>query len=527
MGPRANSMSERTGHHWLQLVILAVLVGCGSPPAEVTNGAADSWSVTAWGQRFEVFPEIDPLVVGQVAMAHTHVTRLADFAPWVEARVEIVLAGPHGEEVFGADQPDRPGIYSIAVTPSQSGEADLSFRIHAPEGLEEISGGTVQVATAAGSDTLLRAPAPRGGTDGGQPISFLKEQQWKSLFATSWVQKGRLAQSVVGLATFRPPAGGESTVTAPMDGVIQPAGGSHSWPFVGLRVAKGASLFRVVPLVAPERSLAALEAELATLTTELNTAKARRARLEELLELEATSQREVEEARERTETLELRRRAAKEDLAAARSARGGTTGDRPGIALDAPFSGEIAAVTATLGATVESGDSLARLVRTDSVWIEVALPPKDARRIATTGIRGLVLEDPEIGAMRIDDGISLISVAPEVSPSTGTVTVLIEVPNSTGFALGSTVTAQLLSSEDRAGIVVPASALVDDGGIPIVYLQLSGENFVRQEVSVLARQGDRVLLDQLIPGQRLVTRGGDAIRRSSLMSSGEAQGHVH
>jgi hypothetical protein len=61
----------------------------------------------------------------------------------------------------------------------------------------------------------------------------------------------------------------------------------------------------------------------------------------------------------------------------------------------------------------------------------------------------------------------------------------------------------------------------------VVYLQLSGESFARQEVDVLERQGDRLLVDRLVAGQRLVDSGGEAIRRSSLMASGEAHGHVH
>jgi hypothetical protein len=44
---------------------------------------------------------------------------------------------------------------------------------------------------------------------------------------------------------------------------------------------------------------------------------------------------------------------------------------------------------------------------------------------------------------------------------------------------------------------------------------------------VVERQGDRLLVDRLVAGQRLVDRGGEAIRRSSLMASGEAHGHVH
>ena len=519
----------RSRPSWVGALPALFLLACGTaPPAEPPPADGETWSVTAWGERFEVFPEVDALVAGQTAEAHTHVTRLADFTPVVDGRVEIVLVDASGEQVFGADQVLRPGIFDIEVTPRQAGDADVLFRIHDAEGTEEIRGGRVRVGTADAPGGLLDASSPPAGSDGGEPISFLKEQQWQSSFATAWVEEGRLAESVAGLATFRPPAGGESTVTAQVDGVVQPPGASTAWPFVGRYVERDSPLFRVVPLVASERSLATLEAELETLATELESALARRSRLEELLALEATSGRELEEARVRVLTLEARHWAAEQDLESARSSREGGA-DGAGISLRAPFSGRIAAVSTTPGATVAAGDSLARLVRTDVVWIEVALPPQGARRLAASGVRGLVLEDPESEPVRVEEGLSLVSVAPEVSPRTGTVTVLLQVPGpgGAGFALGSTVAAQILLADEETGIVVPESALVDDGGVPVVFLQLSGESFGRQRVTVLERQGDRARVERLAPGQRLVTRGGDAIRRSSLMASGEAEGHVH
>jgi len=526
--PRMVTSTDRAaGRSWPVFVALVVLLGCAGPrPKEAPKDETESWSVTAWGDRFEVFPEVNALVAGQAAVAHTHVTRLADFAPVVEARVEIILAGPAGEQVFAAERADRPGIFAIEVVPAETGEADLLFRIHDSEGTEEIRGGRVRIGTAESPGSLVRAPAPRGSSDGGEALSFLKEQQWKSAFGTAWVREGRLSRSVSGLATVRPPAGGESTVTSPMDGVVQPPAGPGRWPFVGLRVDRGSPLFRVVPVVAPERSLAALEAELSTLAAELGTARARFARLQELLALDATSEREVEEARVRVETLAARHEAASRDLAAARSVREGGASGRS-LPLKAPFAGEIAAVHATPGSTVSAGDALARLVRTDAVWIEVAVPPNGARRLASQGVRGLVLDDPESGPVRVEEGLSLVSIAPEISPRTGTITVLLAAPGALDLALGSTVAAQILSAEEQSGVVVPATALVDDGGVTVVYLQLSGESFVRQEVTVLERQGDRVLVDHLVAGQRLVTQGGDAIRRSSLMAGGEAHGHAH
>ncbi len=531
-GQKAGAPTRGVPGHGLTAIFAALpvlLLGCvNSPAAEEHGHSHEAWTVTALGERFEVFPEIDALEVGHTAMAHTHVTRLADFGPLVEGTVEIVLVDGEGEQVFGAGESADPGHFLVEVTPRRTGEADLLFRIDDGNGIEEIPAGRVRVGAADHAEGLIQAPELPAGSDGGEPVAFLKEQQWQGRFATSWVEEGHLALSVSGVATFRPPAGGESTVTAQVDGVVQPPADARSWPFVGRRVERDAPLFRVVPLVASERSLATLEGELEALAVELESARSRSTRLQELLALEAVSERDVEETGVRARTLEARHRAAERDLESARSSREGGA-DGAGISLKAPFSGRIAAVSTTPGATVSAGDSLARLVRTDVVWIEVALPPQDARRLASAGLRGVVLDDPESGPVRIDEGLSLVSVSPELSPRTGTVTVLLEAPGlaGSGFALGSTVAAQVLMAGEESGIVVPASALVDDGGVPVVFLQLSGEDFQRQTVTVLGRQGDEVLVGGLAPGQRLVTRGGDAIRRSSLMASGEAHGHVH
>ena len=504
------------------LLVAALLVsGCAASAVEDQLAGSDSWSITAWGKLYEIFPEVGPLVAGELATAYTHVTALEDFTPLIDGKVEIVLSGPSGEQVFAASEPARPGIFHVAVRPEATGEYDLTFRIASAAGQEELRGGRVKVGAAESPGGVIVAPAPKASVDGGEPLTFLKEEQWRSDFATSWVREGSLRSSVTGLARVRPPAGGAATVTSPVDGVLRP----EVWPYPGSRVQQGEALFGVVPRVASDRSLPTLEAELASLQAELATARTRYSRLEELYSLEATSQRELEEARARVETLEARYLAASRDLESANSARqGGASG---ALTIRAPFTGEIASVSASPGETVAAGNPLARLVRTDRLWLEVSLAPRVARQLAADSVSGVVLTFPEGPPVRFEEGLSLVSVAPEMDPATGTVTVLLEAPPTAGLILGTSAQAQILLADTLPGIVVPASALVDDGGVAVVYLQLSGESFVRQEVHVLERQGDRLLVDRLVPGQRLVERGGEAIRRSSLMASGEAQGHVH
>ena len=93
--------------------------------------------------------------------------------------------------------------------------------------------------------------------------------------------------------------------------------------------------------------------------------------------------------------------------------------------------------------------------------------------------------------------------------------------------IGTPVEAEILLAGERAGIVVPETTLVDDGGLPVVYLQSGGESFVRAEVKVLARQSGMALVEGLELGSRVVERGGNAIRRATLVSQDVGEGHVH
>jgi len=92
---------------------------------------------------------------------------------------------------------------------------------------------------------------------------------------------------------------------------------------------------------------------------------------------------------------------------------------------------------------------------------------------------------------------------------------------------GLRATAQILLPGEVEGMLLPDSAVVDDAGVSVVYIQLEGETFSRRVVGVKHRQGDLVLVEGVLPGERVVTVGGAAIRRASLLASGSVEGHVH
>ncbi len=485
----------------------------GASPAADGEG----WSVTAWGERYEVFAETGPLIAGIAATSNAHVTVLSSFAPLKEGTVTLVLRGPGAQESFKQERPKRDGIFPIELKPRSEGTFDLAFRIESPAGPEEIAAGRVRVGSAAspGGGLAQDGPAPPEG------VSFLKEQQWRTEFATAPVRDGALAESVEGPAQVKASGGGEVVLTAALDATVA----SSPWPHAGLDVAEGATLFRLVPRVG-DRSLPELRAEAASLEADREVARRRVERLTELLRVEATSEAELERARASLASLEARLVSARGGVS---TATGASRQEAADILVRAPWPGRVAEVSVTPGQTVAAGGSLGRLVKVRPLWLVVALRPEAAARVQAAP-QGLYLKRPgHQTPIEVSAGdLRLVSRSPEVDPRTASLAVILEVNRSVAdLPLGSAVEAELRLAGERRGIVVPLSALLDDSGAIFAYVQLEGESFARREVRILSRLGDQALVEGLRPGERLVTRGAGAVRRSSLLSAGAPEGHVH
>jgi RND family efflux transporter MFP subunit len=512
------------------VTFLAALVFAACGPNDGTDhdlgsNEPESWAVTAWGQHFELFPEIDALVAGETAGAHVHVTVLEGFTPATEGSVTVVLLGEAGtQERFTSTTAVRPGIFNVEIKPGEAGDRELYFEIEVGGVTETIPGGTVRVGSADAPGGLVNPPHSPPAVDGGEVMDFLKEQQWRTRFATAWAVEDALRSSVTGTSRVEPPAGGDVSLTAPVDGVVR----ATAWPYTGQPVATGDGLLSLIPSAPTQRSLADLEASVLELEALADAAAAREKRLEGLLAREAASRRQVEQARAEATGLQARLEAGQAELAAAEAARQGR-GGVSGLGIRAPFVGRVAEVRVSPGEHVAAGTTLLRVVRERPVWIRVALIPEHAGLLAG-GIAGLVL-DTGATAVPVEmaaDEVRLIAIAPEVDPSSGTVAVLIEVQRTVDeLKPGLRATAQILLPGEVEGIVLPDAAVIDDAGVSVVYVQLGGESFSRREVEIRHRQGERVVVDNVLPGERIVTLGGAAIRRASLLASGSVEGHVH
>jgi cobalt-zinc-cadmium efflux system membrane fusion protein len=354
------------------------------------------------------------------------------------------------------------------------------------------------------------APKEQGGDASG--IKFLKEQQWKTPgLATAFATGGTVTGSFQATGQIVPAAGRIARVSAPIAGVVELSGLAQS-PAPGQRVTKGQTLAVLTPTLGEGGSA------LAQARAELREAEDEHERAKRLYEVEAVPQRRLHEA-------EIRLTAAREALTAF-SGSGSARADGR-VVLRAPIAGAIASRTLAPGSRVEAGTELFTVVDPSIVWLEVNVPAADAARVGKTASAGTRFRVPGSDvAHPVRRAISVGSIIDSVSR---TVPVIYEVANPDGtFKIGMTAQVAVGTGQPVEGVVIPSSAVLDEDGRPIGYVQTDGELFEKRELIVGGTSGDRMLVRSGIKtGERVVTGAAYQVRLASLSTSVPEHGHEH
>jgi membrane fusion protein, heavy metal efflux system len=505
--------------YWIPMLLL--MASCSRPaPEPVAEPEIEPLAVTQWTAKTELFAEYPPLVVGQTSRFAIHLTRLDTYKALTAGRVEVHLTGGTGSaEVFSADAPSRPGIFGVDVTPTREGSREMAIVLRLP-GLDDehrVGGVTVYRDQA----SALAAPAP--DAPAAETISFLKEQQWALDFGTAVVGVAPVRESVRVSAIVQARPGGAADVVAPIDGRL--ARVADVLP--GAAVTAGQELARVQPPPSAPAELPQIRQAQAEAATALQLAMRDRERAERLVSAGAAPQKRLDEARAAEEQAQARVSGAEARLAQYQSARtaGAGASDEGLFVLRSPVGGVVAERTATNGANVSAGTMLFRVI--DARQVQVAGQVREADLARARQATTAELEVPGQHA-RVPAG-RLTGLGRVLDPATRTVPITFALDNGAlGLAVGQSVFLHLLLDEAASEPVVPASALVDDAGRPIVFVQREGEAFERRPVTLGARSGSVVQVTSGVKaGERVVTTGAYLVRLASLSTQVPSHGHVH
>ena len=173
---------------------------------------------------------------------------------------------------------------------------------------------------------------------------------------------------------------------------------------------------------------------------------------------------------------------------------------------------------------MEQGQLLFRVVAVDVVHVVAHLPEADLPAAASVA-------DAELVAAGQNAPIPLgrpASRSRVLDPASRTLPVIFSLARPpAALAVGQRVSVRLFTSSGVEAVAVPVSALVDDAGRPVVFVQREGESFARRPVTLGARDGAYVVVEGIQPGDRVVVRGAPLIRLAALSTAVPSHGHVH
>lgn len=506
------------------LVVSLIVTSCGSnddhghahgaDADHSHDGEAATLVFTDYTESTELFVEFPALVVGRGSTFAAHVTRLSDFEPLTSGQVDVLLE-TNGTTVarFRVREPARSGIFSPVVQPRDAGAFDLVLEVRdGPLSARHELGSVTVFANA--SSVVVNQPEGEGD------IGYLKEQQWSNPFATMIAAERPLRRSVPGFGTVLAPADAGAEIRAPAEGYfaatqIAPAGttvaANDVLGYLVPRLGEGTDFGSL--LVALERA----QAEHALVQHDVE-------RFVDLFSKGAIPERRLIEARRRATVTGA-------ELAAARSrVEQYQRGDqRAGIALRAPVPGSVIEANVRPGAYVQSGDRLFRIASPERRWLEIRVPERYADALPSASGAWLGVSGKGTVVLDTESHARVVQIGSAIDPVTRSASVVIEYPANAGPAsVGSRHAASVFVTDAEYRLAVPRSALVEDEGRTVVYVQTGGEIFVRRAVEPGIVDGRFVeVLSGLKADERVVSKGAYLVRLAAAGGDDIGHGHAH
>ena len=458
-------------------------------------------AVTQWTDQLEMFMEYPMLVANEPGRFVIHLTLLDGFQP---ARVgEITLQFTRLEDrayEFATSELISDGIFAPTVELPKAGAYKFMLSYRGPD-----TGGTFHVGdfiVYPSEDAIPHRSSARAAGE----IGFLKEQQWRIPFATAEPEVREIKRGVWAIGEVLPSPKAYAEIVAPVDGVLQIAD-DDNLALPGSVVHRGDILATLTSTLQGDGWVSSrLAYEQAMRNFE---------RAERLREMDAISQREFEEAKNE---YEARKAGFQRHQDAGSEA----------LELRAPINGKIIEWTARPGQMVRAGEKLMAVADPSVVWLKVNVYESDFRLLDHPVGAHINAHGTTGGVILTADDMKVLTTGAALDPVTRTIPVLLEVTNTAGrLTIYESTPVELYSSVGDSSIAVPETAVYEDDGFDVVFVQTGGESFEKRIVDAGPRHAGWVsILDGLRLGDRIVTRGGYHVKLAST-SAQIGHGHTH
>ena len=323
---------------------------------------------------------------------------------------------------------------------------------------------------------------------------------------TERLQPAPFSEVVTVSGQILPAAGGETTITATMAGIVGYAAQAVT---EGEAVRAGQPLFSISAKQMANGNPAAVAA------AELRAAKQDYERAKALIKDRLITARELEAARQRYEA-----------AAATAQSLGGSNETR---SASSSMGGYVKEVLVRPGDYVSAGQPLATVAQSRRLQLRAEVPERHYSllpRITGANFRFSSGDDDTVYTLSSLGG-RLVSRGKSAEAGDFFVPVIFEFNNVGHLVSGCYVEVYLLGQERQGVLSIPTSSLTEEQGVYYVYVRTSDHTYRKAEVKLGGNDGRRVeILRGLKAGDEVVTRG--AIQVKLAASNGNVpEGHSH
>jgi membrane fusion protein, heavy metal efflux system len=496
-------------------LIAFIFTGCIGHTHDEEEHHHEGISITVWTDSTELFMEYPPLVVGEEAAFAVHLSNMKNFKPITEGTLQLIFSeAASGERIdITSESPSHPGIFRPVITFNKVGNYTLNMKLESKQASDVFTINDIIVYK--NNDAV---PHEEDQPSGEEEISFLKEQQWKIDFKTEPLTKHTLSGSITAVGELLPKPQMHAEVSAPVNGLIL-ADQSSVIPSIGTWVKKGT----VLAVISPPGITGS---GFIDIRNEYLLAKSEFERAERLLERKAIPQKRYDELKLKFETKKASYDviAKQMDLGAADNG----VNNSVHLRLTAPIEGYLEEINFHIGESVTAGQKLFTISNPSRMILKVNVPLSMIDSVKNSTDASFKVESSSEDFRVSELNGKLISIGSIVNEISRTVPVYFEINNSAGkLKIGMFVQADIKTGKPAEVLSLPNSAIFEENGLYVAYVQLEGETFAKRFLTTGIRdKGYTEILNGIDEGERVVTAGGYQVKLAS-MSTSVPTGHGH
>lgn len=458
-------------------------------------------SYTLFSDGYELFVEFPALVAEQISDFAAHFTNLSGYEPVTEGKLTVSLIKGDKGIRHHIEAPESPGIFRPALQPKEAGTYRMLFELEKPSG--NVTFGIPEIQVYVNAEEAVQAFE---GTENEDAVTFLKEQAWKTEFATQEVTLQSFYSVIPTSARVKGQPQSSLTLNAQADGQV------NLVSVMGQSVRKG-ELLAVIVGTGLENNL---NTKLKEAKIAFEKSKADVIRTKPLVEREVIS---------RKDYLEIRTRYQQDSL---RYFQLANKVSGQGLNVRTPVNGFVNNINVSNGQFVEIGAPILTVLRQNQILIEAFVNQSDFQKVPGIFDANFSFADNEETISLDEINGRVTSKNAFVNENSTRIPVIFSAQNNGRFMPGMYLEAYLKTGKKDEAMVIPISSVLEEQGQHFVFVQVGGESFVKKQVELAGNDGIRTeIASGLSVGERIVTQGTYQIKLAAMAGDLPLHGHTH